>query len=52
MQTDRIEGCCNALRLNKESDIEYETFTKVSKDGIKEEYGFVKEKIKTCYNNR
>ena len=52
MLTDHIEGCCEKIELNKDSDIEYQTFTKILKDEMKVEYGIVKGKIKTGYNKK
>ena len=51
MKTDRISGCCAKLKLNNELDINYETFTLISKPAEKKQYGIFKGKIKTGYNN-
>jgi len=50
-KTDRISGCCNKIKLEKELNIACEIFTLTSQPNEKKEYGIVNEKIKTGCNN-
>ena len=45
-KTDRISGCCNKIKLDKDLNIDCEIFTLISKPTEKKEYGILTQKIK------
>ena len=49
METKRILGCCNKVKLTEDLDIVYETFTLISMKN-KKVYGIEKGRVKTGYN--